>query len=231
LIQLKHRYEQVLANVASACLASGRSPDSVELVAITKNHPASLVAELYELGHRVFGENRDQEASKKALELQELIPENQASWHFVGQLQSNKVRSVLSYAHTIHSIDRPSLVNELAKQLPKFDRPYSGFIELNLTEDTGRGGVAPESLSELADRVAQLPNFRLLGVMAVAGLGVDPRVDFERARSASEELKRNHPGAKYLSMGMSEDYQIAIEMGATHIRVGSAITGPRTYNA
>ena len=231
MIQLKQRYEQVLANIASACLSSGRSTDSVELVAITKNHPASLVAELYELGHRVFGENRDQEASKKASELGELIPENHASWHFVGQLQSNKVKSVLSYAHTIHSIDRPSLVTELAKQLPKFDRAYGGFIELNLTDDQGRGGVAPENLLELADQVVKLPNFRLLGVMAVAGLGVDPRVDFDRARSAAEDLKRVHPEAKYLSMGMSEDYQIAIAMGATHIRVGSAITGPRAYNA
>jgi pyridoxal phosphate enzyme (YggS family) len=231
LIELKNRYEQVLARIASACLASGREMDSVELIAITKNHPVELVRELYDLGHRVFGENRDQEASKKSQGLNDLIPQNQASWHFVGQLQSNKVRSVLGYTSTIHSIDRPSLVGELAKQLPKFDRQFSGFIELNLTDDPGRGGVGPADLLALADKVAQLPNFRLLGVMAVAGLGVDPKVDFERAKSASEELQQHLPQAKYLSMGMSEDFEIAISMGATHIRVGSAITGPRAYSA
>jgi pyridoxal phosphate enzyme (YggS family) len=231
LIDLKNRYEQVLAKIASACLASGRDVNSIELIAITKNHPATLVRELYDLGHRVFGENRDQEASRKAQELNELVPNNESRWHFVGQLQSNKVRSVLSYASTIHSIDRPSLVSELAKQLPKFDRPYSGFIELNLTDDPGRGGVDPASLLSLAEKVSLLPNFRLLGVMAVAGLGVDPRIDFERARQASEGLQKHFPQAKYLSMGMSEDFEIAIELGATHIRVGSAITGPRDYSA
>lgn len=230
MIELKQRYEQVLANIASACLNSGRPVDSVELIAVTKNHPVELVADLYRLGHRNFGENRDQEASKKSADLKEIIPDNQVNWHFVGQLQSNKVKSVLGYAQTIHSIDRPSLVSELAKQLPKFDRDYQGFIELNLTEDPGRGGVEPQKLLELAEKVAELPNFQLLGVMAVAGLGVDPRIDFERARMASERLRQHHPGAKYLSMGMSEDYQVAIEMGATHIRVGSAITGPRAYN-
>ncbi|MFM1951040.1 MAG: hypothetical protein RL418_727 [Actinomycetota bacterium] len=230
MIELKNRYEQVLARMASACSASGRSISDVELIVITKNHPFELVQQLFELGHRHFGENRDQEAAPKALKLQESHP-GAAHWHFVGQLQSNKVKSVLRYAKTIHSIDRPSLVAELSKQLPKFEGPFSGFLELNLTDDPGRGGVAPKDLLELAEQVLNLENFELLGVMAVAGLGVDPRVDFARAAKASEDLQKLAPGAKYLSMGMSEDFEIAIEMGATHIRVGSAITGPRSYSA
>jgi PLP dependent protein len=230
LSQIASRYQQVLARVASACLASGRAVSDVELVAITKNHPAELVAELVDLGHRQFGENRDQEASPKSARLAELRPESQSTWHFVGQLQSNKVKSVLKYASVIHSIDRLSLVSELSKQLPKFDAHYSGFIELNLTEDEGRGGVLPENLTALAESVLELPNFELLGVMAVAGLGMDPAAEFEKVLDASSKLQELAPSASMLSIGMSEDFETAISMGATHIRVGSAITGPRPLN-
>jgi pyridoxal phosphate enzyme (YggS family) len=216
--------------MASACSASGRALQDVELVAITKNHPAEVVAELVDLGHLQFGENRDQEASPKSARLSELRPQAQPTWHFVGQLQSNKVKSVLKYAKVIHSIDRTSLVVELSKQLPKFEGSYSGFIELNLTEDEGRGGVLPQNLAPLAESVLQLPNFELLGVMAVAGLGMDPAAEFERVLAASNRLQEFAPSASKLSIGMSEDFEIAISMGATHIRVGSAITGPRPLN-
>jgi len=221
----------VLAKIASACLASGRNESDVELVAITKNHPAEVVAELVDLGHLHFGENRDQEASPKSLRLAEIRPDSKPTWHFVGQLQSNKVKSVLRYARVIHSIDRASLVSELAKQLPKFEGSYSGFIELNLTADPGRGGVLPENLPALAESVLKLENFELLGVMAVAGLGEDPKAEFEKVLSASSKLQELAPSANQLSIGMSEDFEVAIAMGATHIRVGSAITGPRPTNA
>ena len=221
----------MLARIASACLASGRNESDVELVAITKNHPAEVVAELVDLGHLHFGENRDQEASPKSLRLAEIRPDSKPTWHFVGQLQSNKVKSVLRYARVIHSIDRASLVSELAKQLPKFEGSYSGFIELNLTADPGRGGVLPENLPALAESVLNLENFELLGVMAVAGLGEDPKAEFEKVLSASSKLQELAPSANQLSIGMSEDFEVAIAIGATHIRVGSAITGPRPTNA
>lgn len=221
----------MLARIASACLASGRNESDVELVAITKNHPAEVVAELVDLGHLNFGENRDQEASPKSLRLAEIRPDSKLTWHFVGQLQSNKVKSVLRYARVIHSIDRASLVSELAKQLPKFEGSYSGFIELNLTADPGRGGVLPENLPGLAESVLDLENFELLGVMAVAGLGEEPKAEFEKVLSASSKLQELAPSANQLSIGMSEDFEVAIAMGATHIRVGSAITGPRPTNA
>jgi hypothetical protein len=183
------------------------------------------------LGHLHFGENRDQEASPKSLRLAEIRPDSKPTWHFVGQLQSNKVKSVLRYARVIHSIDRASLVSELAKQLPKFEGSYSGFIELNLTADPGRGGVLPENLPALAESVLNLENFELLGVMAVAGLGEDPKAEFEKVLSASSKLQELAPSANQLSIGMSEDFEVAIAIGATHIRVGSAITGPRPTNA
>lgn len=224
-MNLAERYRSVLANIELAAAKSSRISSEIELIVVTKNHPASVVIELSDLGQRAFGENRDQEASVKARELAAAGVE--ADWHFVGQLQTNKVKSVLEYAQTIHSIDRQSLVKELQKQLIKSGRSISGFIELNLTDDPGRGGVAEESLLELTELVLGVSHIKLLGVMAVAGLGKDPRSEFEKAILLSQRLQTLAPEAKALSLGMSDDYQIAIEMGATHVRVGSAITGPR----
>lgn len=229
-MSLAERYASVLERISDAAGKSGRSASEVELIVITKMHPVSVASELYDLGHRVFGENKDQEAAPKAAALAEL-GKTDASWHFVGQLQSNKAKSVIRYASCIHSIDRASLVSELAKQLTKNNQRIQGFLELNLTGDPNRGGVAPEQLTELAESVAATSVIDVQGVMGVAGLGVDPRVDFERVISASERLQSVISSANKLSMGMSEDFEIAIELGATHVRIGSAITGPRPTSA
>ena len=225
-MNLAERYYSVRERIAEAAKDSGRQASDVELVVITKMHPVSVAHELYQLGHRVFGENKDQEARPKAQALAELGAKD-ADWHFVGQLQSNKVKSVISYASTIHSIDRPSLVKELGKQLENQQLQISGFLELNLTDDPGRGGVAPSDLLQLAEQLLETKRVQVLGIMAVAGLGVDPRVDFERAIVSSQQLQGLVPEASSLSLGMSEDFEIAIRMGATHVRIGSAITGPR----
>ena len=224
-MSLKERYEKVLAALAGTSSTS----NPATLIVVTKNHPAQLVAELIDLGCQDVGENRDQEASAKQLEVANLRPDSQLNWHFIGQLQTNKVKSVLRYACAIHSIDRPSLVQELGKQLEKFDRKIDGFIELNLTGDPGRGGVMPENLEALAEQVLNLNRVNLRGLMAVAGLGEDPRKEFQRVLDLQSVLLKSAPYATALSMGMSEDYEIALEMGATHIRVGSKITGPRAY--
>jgi pyridoxal phosphate enzyme (YggS family) len=222
---LKERYERVLADVARTSSAFGPAT----LIVVTKNHPAQLVAELIDLGCKDVGENRDQEAGAKFDETNALRAGNGLSWHFIGQLQTNKVKSVLRYAKAIHSIDRPSLVQELAKQLEKQQREVEGFIELNLTGDPGRGGVLPENLAELVEQVLSVPRIKLQGLMAVAGLNENPRSEFEKVLKAQKVLLALAPSAQALSMGMSEDYQVALEMGATHIRVGSKITGPRAY--
>lgn len=225
------RYEQVLAKIAGACARSGRAPSEVELIVITKNHPVDLVLELSDLGHQIFGENRDQEAKPKVQAFSDLRPASQADWHFVGQLQTNKVKSVLSYSKAIHSIDRPSLVAELSKVLARSGGSVEGYIELNLTGDPARGGVLPDNLPELAAQVLKVPGVKLKGLMAVAGLGEDPRREFERVAKIRESFLLYAPDANSLSLGMSEDFETAIEFGATHIRVGSAITGPRVYTA
>ena len=228
-MNLAERYRSVLQTIEQTAQSVGRAKEDVELIVVSKNHPASLVAELVQLGQEAFGENRDQEASKKAEELKNSGFDVQ--WHFVGQLQSNKVKSVLEYASVIHSIDRPSLVAELSKQLSKQNKKIDGFIELNLTHDLGRGGVAPQDLLNLAEQVLAVEQINLLGVMAVAGLGKDPAEEFERAIGLSQQLQTLAPTATKLSMGMSEDFEVAIRLGATHIRVGSAITGPRPISA
>lgn len=229
-MNLAERYASVRERIVLAANSAGRNPTEVELVVITKMHPAETVYELYELGHRIFGENKDQEAAPKARALGEMGA-TEAQWHFVGQLQTNKVKSVLDYASCIHSIDRPSLAKELDKQLQKIDGRITGFVELNLTDDLGRGGVIPDQMESLVEQLLASGRVEILGVMAVAGLGVDPRVDFERAIKASEQLQMQVPGAAALSLGMSEDFEIAISMGATHVRIGSAITGPRPVSA
>ena len=222
---LKERYERVLADVARTSSAFGPAT----LIVVTKNHPAQLVADLIDLGCTDVGENRDQEAAAKFDETNLLRPNNHLNWHFIGQLQTNKVKSVLRYAKAIHSIDRPSLVQELAKQLEKQEREVEGFIELNLTGDPGRGGVLPENLDQLVEQVLSVPRINLKGLMAVAGLNENPRSEFEKVLRAQKALLALAPFAQGLSMGMSEDYPVALEMGATHIRVGSKITGPRAY--
>ena len=198
------------------------------LIVVTKNHTAKLVAELITLGERNFGENRDQEAAAKAMAVAENCPNVDLNWHFVGQLQTNKVKSVLNYSKWIHTLDRDSLLMELAKRTEQFEsRSIKVFIEINLTDRPDRGGLQPENLQEFASKVVKNAGLDLVGLMAVARPAVDPRVDFERVGIIRERFLAEFPAAKLLSMGMSGDYLAAMEFGATHLRIGTAITGHR----
>jgi pyridoxal phosphate enzyme (YggS family) len=221
---LATRYAEIKEQVNQAATDFGRNGTEIQLIVVSKNHPATLVEELYSLGQRAFGENRDQEAAPKAEQTAHL---RGIEWHFVGQLQSNKVKSVLRYAKYIHSIDRTTLLASLAKELAKTPGNIKGFVQLNLTDDPGRGGIQPEDLLTFADAVAAVPGIELQGVMGVAALDRDPRIDFEAIARCSDRLQVNHPSAKYISAGMSHDFQAAIEFGATHLRIGTAITGNR----
>jgi pyridoxal phosphate enzyme (YggS family) len=219
-LELQSRLVEVQSRIEAAAVKAGRGNDEVQLIVVTKNNPAQLVCE-----------NKNQEAEPKAFEVSQgntfgLSP----TWHFVGQLQSNKVKSVLEYAQVLHSLDRPSLLSELKKQLAKDEsRRLEVFIELNLTGDPNRGGIEPENLLAFAEQVLEVPQLTLLGVMGVAGLDVAPEIEFQRIAAASQNLITLSPQAKYISAGMSGDYEIAIEFGATHARIGTAITGPRQY--
>lgn len=225
---LAERYEGALSRIRGAAASAGRNHDELTLVVVTKNHPASLVLELLELGARDFGENRDQEAAPKAAEVRATSPIAH-NWHFVGQLQSNKVKSVLDYATVLHSLDRDSLLTELIKQTERRETRLDVFIELNLTNDAGRGGILPQNLLQFAEKVLGAERLNLLGVMGVAGLDADPGAEFERIRAASAQLQTVAPDARLISAGMSQDFELAIAHGATHLRIGTAITGKRQY--
>lgn len=207
------------AGIADAARAAGRSPEELTTIVVTKFHPASLVRELASLGVADVGENRHQEAQAKAAELSDL----DLRWHFVGQLQSKKARQARAYASVIHSVDRVSLVDALRSDEWDIDC----FVQLNLTDDPARGGVADRDLEPLVDHIVDTPGLRLLGVMAVAPIGDEPRRAFERVRLASERVRRIAPDATRISAGMSQDYADAIAEGATHLRIGTAITGNR----
>lgn len=226
---LAERYFAISSRIDSAASSAGRNRDEIELVVITKNHPASMVLELIELGATNFGENRDQEAKPKALEVAAASAGRDYRWHFVGQLQSNKVKSALEYASVIHSLDRESLLQALQKAVELRTSQLDVFIQLNLTDDPGRGGIQPAALKPFVEKVLATPNLNLLGVMGVAALDRDPAIDFETIRAASAGLQALHPAGKYISAGMSEDFEVAIKHGATHLRIGSAITGNRQY--
>ena len=234
---LAQRYAEALQNIASAEREAGVATGATKLIVVTKTHPASLPLELMQLGAFDFGENRDQEAAPKAAEVVEAVSVARsqgnwdgpdANWHFIGQLQSNKVKSVLRYASSIHSLDRPSLLTALVKELAKVEaHPLPVFIELNLTGQAERGGILPENLLAFAETVLEQPDLKLEGVMGVAGLDVEPAFDFERIRQASLALQTIAPAAKSISAGMSGDYEVAIRYGATHVRIGTSITGKR----
>lgn len=189
---------------------------------VTKFQPVSLVRELADLGVRDIGENRHQEAVVKAAE----VDDARLAWHFVGQLQSNKAKAVRRYASTVHSVDRASLVDALTVD----DGTEVGvFLEIGLSDEPGRAGVAPDDIDRLAERVLAAPGLRLLGVMGVAPLGAEPRQAFARLREVGAQLRRLEPAATAISAGMSGDFREAILEGATHLRIGTAITGFRPF--
>lgn len=220
---LADRLASVDAAIADAARSAGRDPAELTRIVVTKFHPASLVRELVALGVRDLGENRQQELSAKAAELHDLG----IRWHFVGQLQRNKARAVRADVVAVHSVDRAALADALDRAgdaAPLLDV----FLELDLSGEPGRGGVDPADVDRLAEHVLTLPTLRLRGVMAVAPLGAEPRAAFARVREASERLRTVAPAASAISAGMSGDFREAILEGATHLRIGTAITGKRS---
>jgi PLP dependent protein len=220
-VSLAERLAAVDAAVADAVREAGREPAEITRIVVTKTHPASLVRELAALGVRDVGENRQQEASAKVAEL----GDPDLRWHFIGQLQRNKASAVRSFATAVHSVDRGPLADALDAD---DGRVLDVLLELNLTDDPGRGGVDPAALEPLAEHVLGRPGLRLRGVMAVAPLGADPRAAFARVRAASEVLRAIAPDATAISAGMSGDFRAAVLEGATHLRIGTAITGKRS---
>jgi pyridoxal phosphate enzyme (YggS family) len=229
--ELASNLAAVEERISAACAAAGRKRDSVTLIVVTKTYPASDVRILSELGVRHVAENRDQDAAPKAAQCADL----DLTWHFVGQLQTNKVRSVVSYADLVQSVDRVKLVAALSKEAERTERELGCLIQVALdAQEDGRGergGVGPGGVGELAARVAEAPGLRLDGLMTVAPLtgayAGRQQAAFERLMDLSTVLRAAHPAANMVSAGMSSDLEQAVAAGATHVRVGTAVLGVR----
>jgi pyridoxal phosphate enzyme (YggS family) len=222
------RTEELAANlralecrIETACTTAGRARDELTLIVVTKSWPVSDCALLRDLGVTDLGENRDQEAAEKAAAL------TGVRWHFVGSVQTNKARSVASYADVVHSVDRPSLVSVLGDGAVRAGRTVEVLLQVSLDGDPDRGGADPSAVPGLAEQVVGTAGLRLAGVMAVAPLGGDSAEAFARLAEVAARLRADHPDATAISAGMTGDLEQAIVAGATHLRVGTAVLGAR----
>jgi pyridoxal phosphate enzyme (YggS family) len=225
--QLARNLETVQERIASACEHAGRDADEVTLTVVTKFFPASDVRLLSELGVRHFGENRHQEAEAKAADCADL----DLVWHFIGGLQSNKAAAVAGYAAVVESVDRAKLLRGLSRGAVEHDRRVDVLVQVSLdmpgSSTAGRAGAAPAEVPALAEQVTQTPGLRLRGVMAVAPLGEDPQPSFAKLAEVAAQVRLLDPSATWVSAGMSNDLEAAVESGATHVRIGSAVLGSR----
>jgi uncharacterized pyridoxal phosphate-containing UPF0001 family protein len=242
--ELRERWQSLGQRVEAAARAAGREPGEITVIAVTKTWPASDIAALHALGVHDVGENRAQELAAKLAELGEvgLEAENGTEvgpagepgfadgglhWHFIGQLQRNKAALVGQSCTALHTLDREALIRPLSAAAAQAGHRLDVFVQLSLDGDPQRGGVTEDQVAPLADLVATDPHLRLRGLMAVPPLGADPRPAFAGLRAVSEQLLRNHPEAAALSAGMSNDFEIAVREGATHLRVGTVLMGSR----
>lgn len=226
---LAERLAAVDAGITDAARAAGRDPATITRIVVTKFHPVSLVVELYRLGVRDVGENRQQELTAK---VGELGPRNGLRWHFIGQAQTNKARAIRAAASVVHSVDRAKIADALdaagGAAAESADPPLLDvLLQINLTDDPGRGGTAPADLVRLAEHVSGCRSLRLRGVMAVAPLDEAAASAFARLAGYADRVRAIDADATWISAGMTADYPEAIAAGATHLRIGSAITGPR----
>ena len=215
--EIARNLKEVKERIIAAAKSVNRDPNEIELIVVTKTFPISDIEILCELGETNFGENRDQEAGPKA----EIIS---ATWHFQGQIQSNKIKSICQWADVIHSISSEKEILKFAQS----ERKHQLFLQVSLDGQVGRGGASPAELAQLADLVNESNNLELLGLMAVAPLGVEPMKAFADLAQINQGFAGQFPNSKFLSAGMSGDFEAAIKYGATHIRVGSSILGSRS---
>lgn len=230
--EIAERYRQITRRIADACLRSGRRPQEVVLVGASKTQPATVLAEAWRAGLRVFGENRVQEAVAKSGELAALDV-GALEWHLIGPLQSNKVKPALDLFRTVHSIDRLRIAEALDREAARRGLRISGLLEVNLGGEESKHGFSPERLAEQVRPLAGLEHLRIVGLMAIPPQAGDPegsRPWFRRLRELRDELaaRPEWPGFPgWLSMGMSHDFEAAVEEGATHVRVGTSLFGTR----
>ncbi len=223
-ISIAENVRQVTDQLNAATQAAGRAADSVELIAVSKRHSAGMVKQAHAQGLQHFGENYWQEALEKIDALQDLP----LIWHFIGPIQSNKTRGIAQRCDWVHTVDRLKIAERLSAQR-ETDAPLNVCLQVNVDGDDNKSGVAPEALPELLAAVAELPRLALRGLMTITHQDTNPAVGFARLAQLHADHAHLAPSANWdsLSMGMSADFPAAIAAGATHVRVGSAIFGPR----
>lgn len=226
------RYLQITRRIEEACRRAGRRPEEIVLVGASKTQPAAVLAEAWRAGLRVFGENRVQEAVAKSRELA-AHDLGTIDWHLIGPLQSNKVKPALDLFRTVHSIDRPRIAEALDQEAGRRGMQISGFLEINLGNEESKHGFSPDGLAEAVRPLAGLEHLKIVGLMAIPPQADDPegsRPWFRKLRELRDELAARPEWAGFpgwLSMGMSHDFEVAVEEGATHVRVGTSLFGPR----
>ena len=223
-MDLAARLAEVDAGIVDAARVAGRDPGAITRIVVTKFHPPEIVRELYEHGVRDVGENRQQELSEKSASVGVL---DGLRWHFIGQAQTNKAKAIRAAASVVHSVDRIKIADALDAAAADGAPTLDVLLQVNLTDDPKRGGVAPAELDRLAEHASGCRTLRLRGVMAVAPLDEEPARAFARLAEYSGRVRAIAPEATWISAGMTADYPEAIAAGATHLRIGSAITGPR----
>jgi pyridoxal phosphate enzyme (YggS family) len=234
--ELAANLDAVRRRIEAAASAAGRDPAEVTLVAVTKFFPASDVRLLAELGVTDVGENRHQEAQEKAAQFRDQCQDVRVRWHFIGGLQSNKAAAVTAYADVVESVDRLKLVGALDRGAHERAHEVDALLQVSLDPPgpsqghRGRSGADPGDLDRLAAAVEEAGMLRLRGLMAVAPLGEDPATAYSRLAEIRQRFVATHPEATWLSAGMSADLEAAVEAGATHVRLGTAVLGPRPSN-
>ena len=223
-------YRYVLKKVEEACVRSGRDPKDVTLIAVSKTKPIEMIEEAMEAGARVFGENKVQELCDKY----EQLPKD-LHWHLIGHLQRNKVKYIVDKAELIHSVDSLKLAEEISKEALKKNVEVNILIEVNVAEEESKFGVSVEETLALVEEIAKLPGIHIQGLMTIAPYTTDPeenRPVFRTLKKLAVDIKKKNIDnvcMDVLSMGMTGDYQVAVEEGATLVRVGTGIFGERNY--
>lgn len=229
---LQQNYDRVRALLAACCQRSGRDPASVSLLAVSKTHPADAVLGLAVLGQRMFGENYLQEALDKMRACEAERPELSLEWHFIGPVQSNKTRPIAENFAWVHSVDRERIARRLSEQRPAGRPPLNVCLQVNVSGEGSKSGCAPAEVGTLARQVAALPGLKLRGLMAIPEPTDDvalQRTRFGELRGLLRQLQGDGLDVDTLSMGMSADLEAAIAEGATIVRVGTALFGPRDH--
>ncbi len=215
---------KVRDSIREACKAAQRAPDEVQLLAVSKKHPAQAIREAFESGQRFFAENYCQEA----LDKQQALSDLDIEWHFIGPIQSNKTRSLATHFDWIHSLDRLKIATRLNDQRPEDMPPLNVLIQYNVDQESQKAGADLTEITELTESIVQLPKLKLRGLMAIPDPEQNPEISFAKVAQVFKTLQKRYDSIDTLSMGMSNDLAPAIANGATMVRIGTAIFGQRT---